>query len=269
MFSETLVSRIGKIEKQLTLIETHFGRGMWQAIDAAYEISLPHRNIKCIVCEFEGSRSDFHTATDVCIFGGGKLERYFCPSCDCVFGPIKYLDLNDEFVSMDYELLYSRYSEADSTINEARTFRSLDPDKEGRFLDWGCGGEWSKTVSTVRSEGFDVWGYEPSIEMTSGHIVKNKGELSTLFDGIFSNNVIEHFREPVLQFREFHRMLKPEAKMAHSSPCYEYRYPFTRFHSLFLLGNSPHVLAERTGFQVTDVIKDSDDEYINYVFQKI
>ena len=269
MFSDTLVSRIGKIEKQLVLIEKHFGQGMWQAIDAAYDISLLHRKIKCIVCEYEGRRADFHTATDMCIFGGGKLERYVCPSCDCVFGPIKYLDLNDELVSTDYQLLYSRYSEADSTTNETRTFRSLGPNKDGIFLDWGCGGTWSKTVTTLRDQGFDVWGYEPSIEMTSGHIVKDKAEISTLFDGIFSNNVIEHFREPLSQFREFYGMLKPGAKMAHSSPCYEYRYPFTRFHSLFLLGNSPHVLADRTGFRVTDVIKDSEDEYINYVFQKV
>ena len=267
MFSETVQSRIASLEKRLEHIEKHYEKILWRAIDVAYDGSLPHRAIRCIVCDFGGVRADFKTATDECIFGGGKLERYFCPSCDCVFGPIKYLDLPEELVNSDYQLLYSHYSEADSTVEEMRTFRSIDPAKEGVYLDWGCGGAWSKTISALRTEGFDVWGYEPSIEVTSGFVVKNKSEITAVFDGIFSNNVIEHFRDPVPQFLKFHSMLKPGAKMAHSSPCYEYRYAFTRFHSLFLLGDSPHILAKRTGFEVSDIIKDG--EYINYVFKKV
>jgi hypothetical protein len=53
--------------------------------------------------------------------------------------------------------------------------------------------------------------------------------------------------------------------MAHSSPCYEYAYPFTRFHTLFLLGRSAHVLAEATGFRLKNQTKDG--EYINLVFE--
>lgn len=266
MFSEPLISRIGKIEQKLALLEDHFGSGLWRALDAAYDSSLPHRSIKCITCGTEGARSQFRTATDYCIFGGGKLERYFCPICDCAFGPMKYLDLDESFVGSDYELLYSRYSEADSTENEIRTFHSLTPLAGQSFLDWGCGGAWSKTVSTLRGAGFNVWGFEPSIESTLGHIVKSRAELSIQFDGIFSNNVIEHFRDPNAQFAEFHKLLRPGGKMAHSSPCYEYSYPFTRFHTLFLMGQSPHILAGRNGFKVVNVIQDG--EYINYVFEK-
>jgi hypothetical protein len=36
---------------------------------------------------------------------------------------------------------------------------------------------------------------------------------------------------------------------------------------VFLLGRSPDVLAERTGFAVKDVVKDG--EYINYLFAKV
>ena len=71
--------------------------------------------------------------------------------------------------------------------------------------------------------------------------------ISVKFDAIFSNNVIEHFRDPVAQFEDFKTILANDGRMAHSSPCYEYAYPFTRFHTLFLIGKSPHVLAERTG----------------------
>jgi hypothetical protein len=85
--------------------------------------------------------------------------------------------------------------------------------------------------------------------------------------GIFSNNVIEHFRNPVEQFRQFHSLLIEGGKMAHSSPCYEYAYPFTRFHTVFLLGRSPEVLAALSGFRIVDRIKDG--EYINVVFEKV
>lgn len=264
MFLKRLTSRISKLEKQVELIESHFGPGLWRAIDAAYDLSLPHRTVKCIVCGHEGRTAEFNSAVDYCMFGGGRLERYVCPVCDCIFGPLKYLDLDEEFVGTDYRLLYSRYSEADSTPNEIRTFHSLKPSPSGLYLDWGCGGEWSQTVSSLRSAGFDVWGFEPSMEATSGYVVKSREEISQGFDAIFSNNVIEHFRDPISQFREFRRLLKPGGLMAHSSPCYDYRYPFTRFHTLFLLGQSAHVLAERTGFKVVDIIE--DDDYINYVF---
>ena len=93
----------------------------------------------------------------------------------------------------------------------------------------------------------------------------SRDQISARFDGIFSNNVIEHFRDPRRQFEEFRRILKPGARMAHSSPCYEYAYAFTRFHTLFLLGRSTNVLAARTGFRVSDRTKDG--EYINLVFE--
>ncbi len=55
--------------------------------------------------------------------------------------------------------------------------------------------------------------------------------------------------------------------MAHSSPCYEYAYAFSRFHTVFLIGRSPEILAAKTGFRVTDRVKDG--EYINVVFERI
>ena len=139
-------------------------------------------------------------------------------------------------------------------------------DKGRLYLDWGCGGAWSRTISQLRREGWDVWGYEPSAEAPGDFVVNQRSAIGAQFDGIFSNNVIEHFRDPVGQFNDFHQLLKPGGKMAHSSPCYEYSYEFTRFHTLFLLGKSPEILADRTGFQVTDRVKEG--EYINLVFSK-
>jgi 2-polyprenyl-3-methyl-5-hydroxy-6-metoxy-1,4-benzoquinol methylase len=69
-----------------------------------------------------------------------------------------------------------------------------------------------------------VWGFDPNSSSSNPYIVNRREEISASFDGIFSNNVIEHFRTPVTQFEEFHRILKPGGMMAHSSPCYEYAY---------------------------------------------
>jgi len=55
--------------------------------------------------------------------------------------------------------------------------------------------------------------------------------------------------------------------MAHASPCYDDCFAFTRVHSVFLLGRSPPVLPEWTGFTIVD--RERDGEYINYVFQRV
>ncbi|RFC63577.1 class I SAM-dependent methyltransferase [Fulvimarina endophytica] len=267
MSNGDLEQRLALLERQQKIAETYSIRSFWKALDRSYSIALQTRSLQCIICGFEGSRRDYEVLTSECMFGGGELERYQCPNCDCVFGPQKYLDLDEAFVSLDYELLYSRYSESDSIENETRTFESLRPQSGGLFLDWGCGGAWSSTVSSLRDRGYDVWGYEPSADVSSQFVVNSRDQISARFDGIFSNNVIEHFRDPLAQFREFHDLLKPGGKMAHSSPCYRYEYAFTRFHTLFLLGRSPEVLAQATGFRVSDQIVDG--QYINTIFERL
>jgi hypothetical protein len=262
-----LLSRIDALENRINLVEDQIRTGLWRALDVAYETALDHRDIRCIICGHSDKRSGYEILIDHCVFGGGKLERYRCPGCDCIFGPQKYLDMNDEFVGVDYQLLYMRYSEGETSENEIRTFHSLLPTRDRLYLDWGCGTQ-QKAFSKIRSDGYSgLWGFEPSMPQSGNFVVTQRSEISNGFDGIFSNNVIEHFRDPIAQFLDFHSILKADGKMAHSSPCYEYCYAFTRFHSIFLLGRSPHILAEHTGFQVADIIRDG--EYINYVFAKV
>ena len=262
--SESQEERLSRLERQLALFEAYSVEAFWTALDRAYEATLRDRELACIVCGRSGPRSYFAVLTDRCNFGGGRLERYQCPACDAVFGPQKYLDLSDEFVSRDYALLYTRYNETNSLESEIRTFRSLDPKPGGLYLNWGCGA-WSETIPRLRDEGFEVWGFEPSAPAASSNIVVRRDQISARFDGIFSNNVIEHFRDPLRQFKEFQQILKPGGVMAHSSPCYEYAYSMTRFHTLFLVGRSADALAKRSGFRVKKRTKNG--EYINVVFE--
>jgi SAM-dependent methyltransferase len=264
VMTDTFEDRLSRLEKQIALLETYSVEAFWTALDRAYESTLRNRVLVCIVCGRTGPRSDFSVLTDRCIFGGGMLERYKCPECDAVFGPQKYLDLSDDFVNRDYALLYTHYSETNSTENEMRTFRSLDPTPGKLYLNWGCG-VWSETIARLRSEGFDVWGFEPNASSSDPHIVSRRDHISAKFDGIFSNNVIEHFRNPVGHFQDFRNILKPGGLMAHSSPCYEYGYAVTRFHTLFLVGRSANTLAQRSGFRIKNRIQEG--EYINVVFE--
>jgi hypothetical protein len=147
--SESLDDRLLRLEGQVALLEGYSIEAFWTALDRAYEAILPHRELVCIVCGRAGLRSNFRVLIDRCMFGGGTLERYECPACDAVFGPQKYLDLPEDFVRRDYAILYSRYSEADSTDNEIRTFRSIDPKSGHSDLNWGYGA-WSKAIPQLR-----------------------------------------------------------------------------------------------------------------------
>lgn len=266
--TEALRARLDALEAQVALAERYFTEGFWNALDVAYESILAHRPLTCVICGHTDRRDGFEIREDRCYFGGGRLERYVCPTCDCIFGPQKYLDLDEAFVGRDYQVLYSRYSEGDSTENELRAFRSLKAEPGGRYLDWGAGGGWNRTLATLTGEGWNVLAHEPNAAGAAADFGAPIWDgVAGEFDGLFSNNVIEHFRDPIAQFRQFHGLLKPGAKMAHASPCYDYCFAFTRFHSVFLLGRSPSVLAERTGFAVVD--SERDGEYINYVFQRL
>jgi SAM-dependent methyltransferase len=191
------------------------------------------------------------------LFGGGRLIRLTCESCGCVFGPISYLELPQAIVDADYRLLYQGYTEGDSTEQEIRAFHALEPKRGGLYLNWGSGA-WSTSVERLRAEGWDVWGYEPHADVRSPFVVRNRGEVSAAFDGIFSNNVIEHLRDPAAQFRDFKAVLKRGGRMAHASPCYKWRYAFSRFHVFFPLDRAPEALAARTGYQITATEEDGD-----------
>lgn len=227
--------------------ETAFGP-LWRAIDPIYDVVLGVRRLQCIVCALTGKRGDFGLLHDQCLFGGGKLERYQCPRCDTVFGPMKFLDLPDAVIAADYRTLYARYSEADSTGTEIAAFHAMSPRRDGRYLNWGAGA-WSHSVESLRADGWNVDGFEPH---ASTHSHKARAHLADSYDGIFSNNVIEHLRDPLSQFAEFAALLAEGGVMAHASPCYEYCYAYTRFHTYFPIGRSAETLARQSGFKLVE-----------------
>ncbi len=89
-------------------------RSHWQTIDLLYESRLSSRVIICPMCGHASGRDGYQTFAAVCQFGGGQLERYQCPDCDFIFGPLKILDLSDAMLAADCELLYQTYQESNN-----------------------------------------------------------------------------------------------------------------------------------------------------------
>ncbi|MCC7266012.1 MAG: methyltransferase [Caulobacteraceae bacterium] len=259
-----LEARLAKLERDQALLRGFVLPAYWSLVDRLYARTPLPETAACLACGFSQKLARFARRHDACVFGGAALERLACPKCGCVFGPLKYLQTPPEVVEADYRLLYAHYSEGDSTEQEIRAFHALQPKPGGLYLNWGSGA-WSASVDRLRAEGWDVWGYEPHAEVTSPFVVRNKGEISARFDGIFSNNVIEHLFDPLAQFAEFKGYLKPDGRMAHASPCYDWLYAFTRFHVFFPLGEAPRRLAERSGFSLVGA--EDDGEFKVRVFQ--
>lgn len=246
-----------------SIVEAYLVAAKHGAMDREYAATLPHRRLTCVVCGHEECHASLMKHRAVCRFNGGHLERYHCPECSALFGPMKMLDMTAGELATEYSILYASYSEGDTSKETVRSFMSMNPEVGPVYLDWGCGW-WSDAVHDLREQGWNAWGYEPTQGGPKPYVVTDYSHIAPGVAGIFSNNVIEHLQNPVEEFHKMRRLMNAGSKMAHSSPCYEALYLDTRFHTVFLLEESIRVLAARTGFDVLD--RQRDGEYMNTVF---
>ncbi|OLL31871.1 hypothetical protein BTH42_09555 [Burkholderia sp. SRS-W-2-2016] len=239
----------------------------WSVIDAMERARTGTPAYRtCQLCNFVGASAAFKCIESNCIFGGGVLFRHQCPSCDVIFGADKMFDLSAGELSQDYEWHYKVYEEGDSTEAELRAFHSLNPSRNGIYVNYGAG-SWSRTVPILREQGWNVLAYEPHASAASAAdwLISNEQQMQGRnFDGIFSNNVLEHFRHPINELRKMKTWMKPGARMAHATPCFEYLYEYTRFHLFFFPGRSRKVLAERSELSISQF--EVDGEFMNCVF---
>ncbi|MGZ5799660.1 MAG: class I SAM-dependent methyltransferase [Burkholderiaceae bacterium] len=240
----------------------------WEMVDLFERHRIPSADLSCPLCDYRGEVAGFGRFVTGCIFEGGTLIRHQCPECDLIFGAEKMLNLPEAELSRDYEWHYQIFSEGDSTAQEVRAFHALHPEKDRVYLNWGTGA-WSKSMDVLRQEGWNVYGYEPhsSATASSPYIISNMEQLSTMrFDGIFSNNVLEHLRYPVRELSIMRDLLKSGGKMSHATPCFEYLYEFTRFHLFFYLGRSRAILAAKAELSIDDFVVDG--EFMNIILTK-
>ena len=232
----------------------------WAMRDFLEKIKPAPQSIRCPICGHKDANQSFKKFISRCVFGGGKLIRHECPSCGLIFGPQKFMTLSDNQISKEYRELYSYYDEADPSGLEERAFMRLRLNKEGIYLNYGSGKNIN-SIKKIRDQGYKLYGFEPFSEfrMTEDYIITDIDRLKLMrFDGIFTNNVIEHFIDPIKEMLFLSGILKDGGMMAHSTACYEYAFEHTRFHVFFFTGKSLSVLCEKAGLKYFD----TDDKMI-------
>lgn len=231
----------------------------WRLVDKLELLAGFPQPAVCPLCGHLSTSQPFETREAECAFLGGRLVRHVCPSCDLVFGPQKMFELDTEMLDLEYRNLYRIYSEGDSTDSVIRTFHLLDPRPEGIYLDYGCGGEWSRAIEELRSKGWEIVGFEPSVERSTDHVLSDWADISERrFDGILTHNVLEHLFDPADTTRRLASLLAPGGRIVHATPCFEYCYEYSRFHVFFFLGRSAQLLAKLSGMSIVDRIHDGE-----------
>lgn len=257
-------------EEKMAAMAREIMRSKWKLVDYLEEQdkSLDKR-VECNICGYQGLAEAFEKKVTECQFAGGKLERYICPVCGCIFGPTKFSNQTKEELADDYMVHYLGFNEADCTNGEEETFYLLNPTKEGVYLNYGCG-KWANTITELRNQGYQVYGYEPyAKDIDNPYIISDIEVLKKMkFDGIFSHDLLEHLLKPVDEIIFMKSLLKsPNCKMAHSTACYEYKYTDTRFHTCFFTGNAVEELCKRANLNIENYVDDGNrKDFMCYVY---
>ncbi len=242
--------RIKYLERDLLLVSQYAMQLRWDLTDKVENHGTNAALHECPICQEKFSQN-FEAISSEDRFFGGTLIRWKCPTCSVIFGPRKILEMSKKSLGLEYALIYSYYPEGDTTLAAISTFKFLNPDKRGTYLDFGTGGEWSRTVEALRAQGFDVYGYDPYSASRSKYVFNDFKDLATMtFDGVMTNNVLEHLIDPVTTNQAISRILKDNGILVHATACFEYVYEWSRFHTYFFLGKSAEILAERSGFKI-------------------
>ena len=239
----------------------------WDMIHRLHALKAAPANLSCALCGHTARRDSFAEHVTECIFEGGTITRQQCPVCDVIFGSDLMLDLSPEALTREYEWHYQIFSEGDSTEQEIRAFKALNPERGRAYVNWGSGA-WSSSTEHLRAEGWEVYGYEPHGSAHGGgqYVLTTRSELEQIKPaGIFSNNVLEHFRYPVAALCDMASLLPAGALMSHATPCFEYRFECTRFHLFFFLGKSREWIAKQANLSIVDYRADGD--FMNLVLQ--
>lgn len=243
----------------------------WKILDHLSEEKESDQDVlTCKICGFSQVRGNYVKKETKCIFNGGILIRYVCPKCGVIFGPTKFSDLTQQEIDEDYKVHYLGYSEGDSSYKEERAFQLLEPKKNKIYLNYGCG-KWSHTLQKLRDEGYQVFGYEPyAIDTDNPYLITSRDELQRYrFDGIFSNDLLEHLINPVEELKFMSSLLIDEnSMMSHNTSCYSYKYEYTRFHTHFFLGDSVKIMAEKAGLDIIGCIDDLEkNDFYCYLYR--
>lgn len=228
--------------------------------------------MRCFICDHELDLNNLKTFKTTCAFLNIPIERYQCYNCDLIFGDLEVLNWSEETLIKNTLKVYETYKEGDTVSFEIHAFRSLSPTKDGLYLNYASG-ENTTTLDILRAEGYNVYNFEPFAKAScvNPYVIKSKSELMKFkFDGIFSNNAIEHFFKPIEEMKFMNSILNDNGKVCHATGCYIYAWDYSSFHVFYFIGRSLGILSEKSGFKSfhkvinTDITKENEA----YVFCK-
>lgn len=260
--------QIQEMQEQMRAAAREIMLAKWMVIDVSNN-EKGSDLLTCRICGYSQRRDAYERKESDCIFYGGHLVRYVCPKCGVIFGPTKFMDREQMKIDEDYQVHYIGFSEGDSSEKEEKAFFMLQPSKEGVYLNYGCG-KWSNSLQNLRKQGYQVFGYEPYAPDTNHpYMITNKETLKKMrFDGIYSNDVLEHLLYPVQELEFMSNLFTDSnSKMAHSTACYIYKYEYTRFHTHFFTGDSVSAMCEASGLRIVAACNEIENhDFICYVF---
>lgn len=204
--------------------------------------------MKCPICDYPIDLD--RKIYSKCMFWGNDLVRYQCSFCDLIFGPIDTINANsDQMLKKHIKLYNTGYRErTDITtkyeINVLSNYLMAKPD--GIYLNWGAG--MNQTASIARNNlSIKLDEYDPylPINVNRPTLLPWDGVIKKKYDGIMSHNWLEHSQNPVKDLLDQLRILKPQGKIVHSTPCYEYVCERSPFHLFFYVGKSVNELCNR------------------------
>jgi hypothetical protein len=224
----------------------------WLLYGLADRLADPPATLTCPICGTVERFARYPILIAQDRFHGGRLVRHQCPACDVIFGTRRMLSLSAAEMSREYGDVYATYDENDSTDLELHVFSYLRARPGGRYLNFGAG-RWSSALPKLRQAGHDIVAYEPYTTAASTATVLTRDEdlRERRFDGIMSNNLIEHLQDPVATLTKLAGLLRDrDASMVHATACYRYEIEESRFHLFFFVGRSVEVMAKRAGLRV-------------------
>jgi hypothetical protein len=216
--------------------------------------------MQCPICKFQ--QNIFKQIISDCRLpvwnSAKKLIRYQCPQCDVIFGTLEIIAESKQAFAQRYQKLYeSGWRETDSTGAEMCAIEKLGLLPGQKCLNWGSG-SISQTRTKAQQLGIVVDLYEPYDPYAKN--VLNSVVETALYDGIISNNVMEHLQDPVSELIKMSSHLKEGGVMVHKTPCWNYVYEWTEYHLFFFVGRSVDVMAKQAGLVAVRL----DDECIQF-----
>ena len=210
---------------------------------------ITNLEMSCYVCDFNINIPSCKIYKDNDMFEAGELTRYQCPNCDVIFGDLRFLNMTIDEISKDYEDVYSYYDESDTSKYILDILNTINLGKQKTYLDYACGKTY-KTLNLLNSNGYNTYGFDSYVEMDHPKFL-SKINNDMKYDVIYSSNFIEHVINPVDDLNKLINLLDTNGKLVMISPCWEYCYSFTHYHTFFLIGKSVKYLCDR--LKITEI----------------